>query len=412
MNSYDAVIIGGGIAGLTLACGLRSSGLNIAIIEAQSAQQGTERPRAYALSPLSARIFRDLGLWEQIAPAIAHFPKVVLSDADYPYRVEFLPEDIDEPAVYYCAEHRVLLAALQRQIEAAANITTYYETQVVEVCYKADSAELLLSNGQTERSQIQTQLVVAADGSRSQVREQAGIQTIGWNYWQSCITAFVSPSGPHQNIAWERFWAGGPFAILPLPENRCQIVWIAPHAEAEALVALPPDRFMAELQNRYGEQSGTLTLLSQPLIFPARLMQSKCYCSHRLVLLGDAAHVCHPVGGQGLNMGIRDAAALTQILQTTQNQDLGSLAVLRRYDSWRRYESWVVLAFTDLLNRSFSNGWLPLVLLRRSLLHLMILWFPLRQMLLRLMTGLWGWQPQSSMMANLISERKQPENLY
>jgi 2-octaprenyl-6-methoxyphenol hydroxylase len=392
MSSYDVVIVGGGIAGLTLACGLRSSSLNIAIIEAQSAPE--KRPRAYALSPMSARIFQDLGLWEQLAPAIAHFSKVVLSDADYPHCVKFLPGDIAEPAVYYCAEHGVLLAVLQHQIEATTNITTYYETQVLEVCYKADSAELLLSNGQTQRSQIQTQLVVAADGARSQVREQAGLQMIGWDYWQSCITAFVSPTQPHQNIAYERFWPSGPFAILPLPENRCQIVWIAPHAEAEKLVALPPEQFMAELQNRYGDQAGSLTLLSPPLIFPARLRQSKCYCSHRLVLLGDAAHVCHPVGGQGLNMGIRDAATLAQILQTGQHQDLGDLAVLRRYDRWRRYENWVVLLFTDLLNRTFSNTWPLLVLLRRSILHLMIVLSPLRQMLLRLMTGLWGNTPK------------------
>jgi 2-octaprenyl-6-methoxyphenol hydroxylase len=266
---------------------------------------------------------------------------------------------------------------------------------VVEVRYGTETAEVVLENSQGQQ-RLRSQLMVAADGINSQIRSSAGIETNGWAYWQSCITAFVAPERWHQNIGYERFWPSGPFAILPLPDRRCQIVWIAPHAEAQAIVGLPPDQFMTELRRRYGEQMGKLTLLSQPLVFPARLMQSRRYCQPRLVLLGDAAHCCHPVGGQGLNMGIRDAAALAQVLQTAQQhkQDLGSLAVLKRYDHWRRYENWVVLAFIDILNRSFSNYWLPMVKLRRLVLRLIIYWSFPRRLLLRLMTGLWGRQPQ------------------
>ncbi|MHC5770091.1 MAG: FAD-dependent hydroxylase [Nostoc sp.] len=407
---YDVVIVGGGISGLTLACGLRSpsvsvgaasrregesSGLRILVVEAQQEQQVTKRSRAYALSPMTSKIFRDLGLWEQIAPKISHFSRVLLSDADYSHRVEFCPNDLGEAAVYYCGEHGVLMAALQQRVATAANITCCYETQVVEVRYGAETAGVMLENSQGQQ-RLQSKLVVAADGINSQIRSSAGIKTNGYGQWQFCITAFVAPSRPHQNIGYERFWPSGPFAILPLPDNRCQIVWIAPHAEAQAIVALPSDQFMTELQQRYGDQMGKLTLLSQPLVFPAQLMQSRRYCQPRLVLLGDAAHCCHPVGGQGLNMGIRDAAALAQVLQTAQQQkkDLGSLAVLKRYDRWRRYENWVMLAFTDILNRSFSNHWLPMVRLRRLLLRLIIYWSFPRRLLLRLMTGLWGRQPQ------------------
>ncbi|MBW4431231.1 MAG: FAD-dependent hydroxylase [Pelatocladus maniniholoensis HA4357-MV3] len=395
LANCDVVIVGGGISGLTLACGLQSSGLRILIVEAQQQQQATERSRAYALSPMTSKIFRDLGLWEQIAPKISHFSRVLLSDADYPHRVEFCPKDLGEAAVYYCGEHKVLMAALQQRVATAANITCWYETQVIEVRYAAQTAEVVLENSQGQQ-RLRSQLVVAADGVNSQIRSSAGIKTNGWAYWQSCITAFVAPERPHQNIGYERFWSSGPFAILPLPENRCQIVWIAPHAEAQAIVGLPSDQFMSELRRRYGEQMGKLTLLSQPLVFPAQLMQSRRYCQPRLVLLGDAAHCCHPVGGQGQNMGIRDAAALAQVLQTAQQhkQDLGSLAVLKRYDRWRRYENWVVLAFTDILNRSFSNQWLPMVKLRRLVLRLIIYWSFPRRLLLRLMTGLWGRQPQ------------------
>ncbi|MDF5708319.1 MAG: FAD-dependent hydroxylase [Nostoc sp. S4] len=395
LTDWDVIIVGGGISGLTLACGLQSSGLRILVVEAQQQQQATERARAYALSPMTSKIFRDLGLWSQIAPKISHFLQVLLSDADYPHRVQFCPKDLGEAAVYYCGEHGVLMAALHQQVATAANITCWYETQVVEVRYGAETAEVVVENSQSQQ-RLQSKLVVAADGINSQIRSSAGIETNGWAYWQSCITAFVAPERLHQNIGYERFWPSGPFAILPLPDNRCQIVWIAPHAEAQAIVALPSDQFITELRRRYGEQMGKLTLLSQPLVFPARLMQSRRYCQPRLVLLGDAAHCCHPVGGQGLNMGIRDAAALAQVLQTAQQhkQDLGSLAVLKRYERWRRYENWVVLAFTDLLNRSFSNQWLPMVKLRRLVLRLIIYWSFPRRLLLRLMTGLWGRQPQ------------------
>jgi 2-octaprenyl-6-methoxyphenol hydroxylase len=395
--TYDIVIVGGGIVGLVLACGLQSSGLQIAIIDAKTPQQIADRPRAYALSPQSAQIFRALGLWEQIAPAIAHFPKVVLSDADYPHYVEFLPDDIGEPAVYYCAEHSVLAQALQQKVATSPTVTCWYETQFAEVSYGNDRATLMLNHSQQpERTvAVKAALVVAADGANSQLRLGDGIKTIGWDYWQSCVTAFVSPALPHQNIAYERFWSSGPFAVLPLPGDRCQIVWTAPHSEARAIAALPPTQFIAKMSHRYGNQAGDHILLSEPLVFPVRLVQSQTYCKPRLALVGDAAHCCHPVGGQGLNMGIRDAAALAQVLQTAQHrqQDLGSLVVLKSYDRWRRYENWLVLLMTDLLNRIFSNHWLPLVTLRRIVLHGMITWTPLRQLFLRLMTGLWGRQP-------------------
>jgi 2-octaprenyl-6-methoxyphenol hydroxylase len=402
---YDVVIVGGSVVGLVLACGLQSSGLRIAIVEAKTPQQAAGRPRAYALSPQSAHIFRALGLWKQIAPAIAHFPKVVLSDADYPHRVEFSPDDIGEPAVYYCAEHAVLVEALQQKIATFPTVTCWDETQVVAVNYGNDHATLMLNHSQpTERTvAVNATLVVAADGANSQLRIGTGIKTIGWDYWQSCVTAFVSPALPHQNIAYERFWSSGPFAILPLPGNRCQIVWTAPHTEAKAIAALPPTQFIAEMSHRYGNQASNYNLLSNPLVFPVRLVQSQTYCKPRLALVGDAAHCCHPVGGQGLNMGIRDAAALAQVLQTAQQrqQDLGSLVVLKSYDRWRRYENWLVLLMTDLLNRIFSNRWLPLVILRRIVLHGMITWTPVRQLFLRLMTGLWGRQPQLSSFAPL-----------
>lgn len=392
--TYNLIIVGGGIPGLTLACGLRGAGLRIAVVEAQSAAQVSDRPRAYALSPLSAKIFQAVGVWEQLAPAITHFPQVILSDADCPHRVVFTPEDVGEPAVYYCAEHRVLQQALQRRVAATPNITCYYETRVQEVIYGESAATVTLATASGEPA-LTAALVVAADGMRSPLRQQAGIPTDGWDYWQSCITAVVAPAKNHQSIAYERFWPSGPFAILPLPHNRCQVVWVAPHAEAKAIAALPPDQFLAAMQPLYGDHFGSLRLVDRPLVFPARLRHSRRYCQPRMVLLGDAAHHCHPVGGQGLNLGIRDAATLAEILVAAhqRHQDLGTMQVLQRYGRRRRLENWVMLLFTDTLNRTFSNRWWPVVVARRGVLQLMMHWSPLRRAMLHLMTGRWGIRP-------------------
>ncbi|WP_346289895.1 FAD-dependent hydroxylase [Sphaerothrix gracilis] len=390
----DVAIVGGGIVGLTLACALQDSGLSVTVIEAQSWAQAAGRSRAYAMSPLSGRIFAGLGLWEQIAPHITHFECVRLSDANYPRAVEFLPTDLQIPAVYYAAEHQVLMRALQQRVSQCPQITVLCSTELTSVDYRSEGVWLALSD-RDQHYELTAGLLVAANGARSQIRQQAGIKTSGWKYWQSCITAILAPEQPHDNIAYERFWPSGPFAILPLSDGRCQIVWTAPHAEAKAMMALPPDQFMAELERRYGDQMGCLQLVSEPLLFPVQLMQSNAYVRPRLALVGDAAHCCHPVGGQGLNMGIRDAAALAQVLQAAhrRGEDIGSLTVLKRYQRWRRLENFVVLGFTDFLNRAFSNQWGPLVWLRRrgmwGLQHIR----PVKQLALRLMTGLLGKQP-------------------
>jgi 2-octaprenyl-6-methoxyphenol hydroxylase len=184
--------------------------------------------------------------------------------------------------------------------------------------------------------------------------------------------------------------------VLPLSENRCQVVWTAPHAEAQALKELDENEFLALLEQRTGGILGRLELESQRFLFPVQLMQSDRYTQSRLALIGDAAHCCHPLGGQGLNMGIRDAATLAQVLQEAakSGEDIGNVKVLRRYERWRRLENWTILGFTDLLDRMFSNNWLPLVMTRRLGLWMLRTIHPLKSLVLRLMTGLLGRTPQ------------------
>ncbi len=392
--TVDVVIVGGGIVGLTLVAALAPSGMRVAVIEAQTAVAAASRQRAYAFSLTSADIFKGLGLWPQISPHICHFDQVRLSDGDYSRVVRFLPQDLNTEAVYYGAEHGVLMAALQGAIAAAPNV--HYLTAAT-LGHIQDGDSVIRAEVATPQGAIalETPLMVAADGKNSPLRQRAGIGSMGWRYQQSCVTTVLAPENSHQNIAYERFWPSGPFAILPLPGDRCQVVWTVPHAEAEAILNLPEAEFMAELEQRYGDQMGRLKRLTAPAMFPVQLMQSDRYVQPRLALVGDAAHSCHPVGGQGLNMGIRDAAALAEVLTAAhqRGQDLGGLTVLRRYERWRRLENWVILSFTDVLTRLFSNQILPLVVLRRAGLWLLSSVPPLKRLALRLMTGRLGRVP-------------------
>lgn len=401
LRTYDVVIVGGGIVGLTCACGLRESGLRVAIIEAQTAEQAAGRQRAYAFSPVSARILEGLGLWDTVGPQLTHFQRVKLSDADYDKAITFRPTDGRSDAVYYSAEHTVLMRALQSAIGAAENIDYWCESQVLSADINQPCSRLAvehLSAGQVERYRFECSLMVGADGARSFVRDRAQIKTLGWKYWQSCITAVLEPEHSHQNTAYEKFWPSGPFAILPLPHNRCQIVWTAPHEEAKALLGLPKAQFLSELKARYGDQMGDLTLVNEPMMFPVQLMQSRQYVRPGTALIGDAAHCCHPVGGQGLNMGIRDATALAEVIQraASKGEDLGSIKVLKRYERWRRTENWFTLSLTDFLNRSFSNRFLPLLIARRAGIWVLDSITPLKRLILQLMTGFFGKLPNKA----------------
>lgn len=402
MPVFDVAIAGGGIVGATVACALRGSGLKVAVIEALPQATAARQAQAYAFSLLSGRIFRGLGLWETVRSRLERFTRIRLSDGDWPDVVEFEPADLGTAELGYVAEHSVLLSALQNALNESPEITWLCPAAVTSVTYGeefaevaiAPNAELMGDRGETLPQKLRAKLVVAADGGRSPLREAAGIGTRGWGYWQSCIVAAVRPERPHDQVAYERFQASGPFAILPLGDT-CRIVWTAPHAEAKALAALEDDQFLVELERRFGPQMGKLTLLGRRYTFTVRLMQSDRYCRPRLALVGEAAHNCHPVGGQGLNLGIRDAAALAEIIQTAiaRGEDIGSVAVLRRYDRWRRWGNWTILCFTDVLDRLFSNQIWPLMAVRRLGIFALKRIKPLKIFSLKLMTGLLGRLP-------------------
>jgi 2-octaprenyl-6-methoxyphenol hydroxylase len=391
----DLVIVGGGIVGTTLAAALKDSGLKIILIEARSKEITTQKTQAYAFSPLSSHIYAGIGIWRDIFPRIGKYQHISLSDADYDQKVRFETKDLPGEHLGYVAQHNVVITALHQYLADCPNVNWLCPAEVVDVTTD-QSISTVKVKVMGEQRLIKTKLVVGADGARSHIRSLAGIKTRGWKYWQSCVAFTIKHTAPENNTAFERFWPSGPMGVLPLPGNRCQIVWTNPHADAQALAQLDESAFLAKLQTYTGGMLGDLELVSQRQVFPVQLMQCDRYIKSRLALIGDAAHCCHPVGGQGLNMGIRDAASLAQILQAAhqQGEDIGTVKVLKRYESWRKIENLAILGFTDLLDRLFSNSWLPVVAVRRLGLWMMNYLKPLRIFALRLMTGLLGRKPK------------------
>ncbi len=391
----DVAIVGGGIVGATLASALKNSGLKITIIEAQPLEVAAARKQAYAFSLLSSRIYQGIGVWDKIFPHVGKFKRIRLSDADFSQIVKFDKEDLKTDYLGYVAQHNVVLTALQEYIAGCSNINWLCPGSVSNVVY-GDKFATVTVEVAGKQQQIKTKLVIGADGSRSHIRSLANITTRGWKYWQSCVAFTIKHTAPQNDIAFERFWSTGPMGVLPLPGNRCQIVWTNPHARAKTLKELDEAAFLQELQHYTGGLLGDLELVSDRVIFPVQLMQCDRYVKSRLALVGDAAHCCHPVGGQGLNLGIRDAATLAQLLIEAHNQgeDIGALQLLKRYESWRKQENLAILGFTDFLDRFFSNDWLPIVIVRRLGLWLMANVKPMKMFALKLMTGLKGKTPK------------------
>lgn len=394
-TEFDVAIVGGGVVGLTFACAMKTSGLRIALIEAETHSQAVARSQAYSISLLSSRIFDGMGIWQTIRSQIETYKKVRLTDAKHPYPVQFSPQDIGTETLGYVAEHRVLLGALQDLLQTCPNVESICPAKVIKTDYQSDGV-VLDTTIAGEIRQIKARLVVAADGARSPLRQQAGIKTYGWQYWQACVVATLKLEQSHENTAYEWFWNTGPSGILPLSENRCRIVWTASRAEAEKLLALSDRDFIQAFVDRYGSRFGTPEIEGDRFLFPIQLMHSSRYVSSRLALIGDAAHSCHPLGGQGINMGIRDAAALAQVLQTAHEngEDIASPSVLKRYERWRKWENLLILSVTDILNRTFSNQIVPIVQIRRCVLWVLRRINPLRTIVFRLMSGLTGRTPQ------------------
>jgi 2-octaprenyl-6-methoxyphenol hydroxylase len=354
----DVLIAGGGFAGFALAIALRQAlGENFAVTLAdpELGESGGD-VRASAIAAAPRRMFAALGAWDAVAGEAQPILDMVITDSrvDDAVRPVFLTFggeiEPDEPFAHM-VENGSLIAALAGRAAAAGVVLV--KASVADFTAGPAGMEAALSNG----AALRTGLLVAADGARSRLRERAGIATTGWSYRQSAIVTTVAHERSHEGRAEEHFLPAGPFAILPLRGNRSSIVWTEESGEAERIVALPDSDFHDELEKRFGLRLGDIAIAGPRRAYPLGLWVARSFIAGRLALIGDAAHVIHPIAGQGLNMGLRDVAALAESVvdAVRLGVDPGDASVLTRYQRWRRFDTMTMSVSTDGLNRLFSN---------------------------------------------------------
>jgi len=367
------VIAGGGIAGLTLALALkRSMGGSFAIIVADPALAGPERAdnRAYAVAAAAQAMLQTLGIWDAIAASAQPMTEMVISDSRSGdvVRPVFLTFDGEvEPGQPFAhmVESAALIAALTEACREAGVVLR--GEGVVQYATDDRGGTATLTSGAV----MAVRLLVAADGARSKLREQAGIGWVGWDYRQSGLVATIGHERPHDGRAVEHFLPSGPFAILPLRDggrlgHRSSIVWSERTENLPALLSLDEDGILAEIERRFGLELGEIALESPVSSHPLSFGVARRFVGARLALLGDAAHVIHPIAGQGLNLGLKDVAALAETVVDAARLGLdpGSEDVLDGYEQARRFDTVAMGAVTDGLNRLFSNDATPIRLAR------------------------------------------------
>ena len=355
----DVIIGGAGFAGLALAIALRQ-GLGdpfvVAVIDPTLAQPQSKDPRASAIAAAARRLFEAIEVWDVVAPNAQPILDMVVTDSklDDAVRPTFLTFDgeVEEGEPFaHMVENRHLVDAL---VAKAKELGVELRPGAVAGFENAGgTVDVALADG----AGMSARLLVGADGARSLIRERAGIATHGWNYDQSAIVTTVAHERDHDGRAEEHFLPAGPFAILPLTGKRCSIVWTETARDAERIVTLPDNNFHDELEKRFGLQLGELKVIGPRRAFPLALFTARTFIGERLVLVGDAAHIIHPIAGQGLNMGLRDVAALAEAIADAARLGLdpGGSDVLERYQRWRRFDTMTMSIATDGLNRLFSN---------------------------------------------------------
>ena len=399
MSAQRGIVIGGGaFAGLALALALRQGlGPDLPIIVADPAlgTRPSRDPRATAIVAACRRLFEAIGVWDKVSGGAQPIMDMVvtdskLEDATRPVFLTFSGNVEPGEPFAHMVENRFLIDALVER--AAAEGVDLRGLAVADFSTSSGGVDVTLSDG----SVIAASLLVAADGARSKLRERAGIATHGWDYDQSGIVVTVGHDRDHHGRAEEHFLPSGPFAILPLSGKRSSLVWTEKRAEAGRIVSLGEEEFHGELERRFGLHLGEVKALDKPRAFPLGYFVARSFIAERLALVGDAAHVIHPIAGQGLNMGLKDVAALAEVIVDAARLgiDPGQVDVLERYQRWRRFDTMAMGFATNSLNFLFSNESTLLRTVRDIGLGLVDRAPPLKGMFIRQAAGLAGEVPR------------------
>jgi 2-octaprenyl-6-methoxyphenol hydroxylase len=358
-NQVDILIAGGGFAGLTLAIALRQGlgpSFSVTVADPALGKSYAGDERASAIVAAARRLFGAVGVWDAVADQAQPILDMAvtdsrLGDAVRPVFLTFAGEIEPGEPFAHMIENRHLVDALAEKANAEGVVLL--PAAIENFSRDGDRVDAELNDG----AALNARLLVAADGARSTIRSAVGIATHGWNYGQSAIVINVAHERDHHGRAEEHFLPAGPFAILPLTGRRSSIVWTETAPEAERLVALPDAAFHAELEQRFKLQLGEISVIGARRVHPLGFFVARSFTAERIALIGDAAHVIHPIAGQGLNMGLKDVAALAEVIVDAARLGLdpGATDVLERYQRWRRFDTMAMGFATDGLNRLFSN---------------------------------------------------------
>jgi 2-octaprenyl-6-methoxyphenol hydroxylase len=362
----EVLIVGGGFVGLALACGLAESAVSSVVVEAGDPRAALAQSfdgRASAIALTSRRLLDSIGVWSKLADEAAPMLDIRVSEGSSRLFLHYDHREVGNEPFGHMLENQALRRALLERAEELPAIRLLAPAVTAMLERRERGVEARLSDG----TRLHAALVVAADGRGSRVREEAGIRVTRWTYRQSAIVTTVEHERSHDFVAHEHFLPSGPFAILPLlPETRSSIVWTERAEVAPVIMALDDVAFTVQLRRRFGGFLGDVRPVGPRFCYPLSLQYAAAAKGRRLALVGDALHAMHPIAGQGLNMGFRDVAALTDVIanEAAAGRDPGSTTALARYERWRRFDNTLMLAMTDALNRLFSNDFAPLRLAR------------------------------------------------
>ena len=369
----DIIIAGGGLNGPALALALAQGGLRVVVVDARPAPARAEAGfdgRAYALAIASKRLLQAIGVWAAVADKAQPMLKIKASDGHAgqgaaPFFLSFDSAEIEEGPMGFMLEDRFLYAAFLAAMQADANITLLSGETVVAQAVDAQGVSVTLESGRV----LTGHLLVGCDGRGSGVAMRAGIRRQGWGYGQTALVTAIHHERDHEGTAHQFFMPSGPLAILPLPGgHHSSIVWSETDAAAAAIQALDDTGYLAALRPRFGDFLGQISLAGARFTYPLSLSLAERFVADRVALVGDAAHGVHPIAGQGLNLGLRDVAALAEVLICAhrRGEDIGSAVALEEYQRWRRFDATSLALGMDGVNRLFSNN-NPLLRLGRDL---------------------------------------------
>ncbi len=395
----DVLISGGGMVGLTLALALARGGLKVVVADplpVSKVLEPTFDGRVCALSYSSVRMFEALGVWSFLAAQAQPINDILVTDAGLdrapsPFSLHLDHREIGVP-MGHIAENRYIRQALYEAVAGTNGIALAAPATVREFTVAEESVVADLG----AHGEVSARLVVAAEGRDSASRERLGIGIIAWSYPQWGIVATVAHERPHEGVAYEHFLPSGPFAILPMTGERSSLVWTERDTVAPAMLALSEDEFNVEIARRFGSHLGETHTVGPRWSYPLRFHLARSYVRPRFALAGDTAHGVHPIAGQGLNLGLKDVAALAEVVLDAARLglDIGTSDVLKRYERWRRFDSAVMGLTMDAMNRLFSNDIAPIRAIRDLGIGIADRIGPLRRFLMRQAGGDLGKLPR------------------